>query len=449
MRSLSHLADHVLLHDLKSLVVRECGTTAELLAHLAEAEERRLHLPAAYPSMHAYCVGELHFSDSEAFKRIQAARAARRFPAILEAVAAGRLHLSAVLQLAPHLTVESADELITAATHRTKAELALVIARHCSRKDEPSQRVPEPVEFLEKSTGLASADALELTAGTSESGSSPAVQPVAAPLRGRFDLRATLDQEAHDLLLYAKALLGHAIPSGDLALVLKRALAGLVQAEEKRIFAAHCRTRPRRGTSIDRRVPAEIRRAVWLREGGRCTFTSETGTRCSSRTRIEFDHVTPVAKGGESTATNLRLCCRAHNQYAADRTFGAGFMAGKRVAARGRAAQRRERKAAAQHASTSCGTEAQALAEPESSFAPAPGLADPDSRRAELIPWLRRMGMRVDEARHGAAMCDHLSDASLEQRVKFALAALARERDRLRPHAAQAAARVPAQMMAH
>ena len=365
MRSLSHLADHVLLQDLKSLVIRERGTTAELLAHLAEAEERRLHLLAAYPSMHAYCVGELHFSDNEAFKRIQAARAARRFPAILEAVAEGRLHLSAVLQLAPHLTTESANELIAAATHRTKAELALVIARHYSRNTEAIQQVPEPVEFLENSEALVSADPLG---------------PVSEPEPQRFDLRVRLYQETHDLLNYAKALLGHAVPDGDAALILKRALATLVEAEEKRIFAAHCRTRPRRGEPKSRQVPAGIRRTVWLRDGGRCTFTSETGTRCPARTRIEFDHVTPVARGGESTAANLRLCCRAHNQYAAERTFGAGFMAGKREAARQRAAQRRERAAAA------------------------PGQVDLDARRTEVIPWLRKLGLRVDEAKRGAAM---------------------------------------------
>ncbi len=245
MRALSHLADHVLLHDLKALVTRERGTIAELLSHLAEAEERRLHLPAAYPSMHAYCVGELRMSGVEAFKRIQAARAARRFPAILEAVAAGRLHLSAVLQLAPHLTLESADELIAAAAHRSKAEVALLIARHRARVDE-TQQVPEPVGFLEISKVLVSADSASATAASPvcDPAAPPSLEALAARASERFELRVTLDQEAHDLLQYARGLLGHAIPSGDLAMVLKRSLAKLVEAEEKRIFAAHCRPLP-------------------------------------------------------------------------------------------------------------------------------------------------------------------------------------------------------------
>lgn len=407
MRSLSQLSDHVLLQDLKALVSRERTTLAELLAHLAEAEERRLHLPAAYPSMHAYCVGELHFSESEAFKRIQAARVARRFPAILEAVAAGRLHLSAVLQLAPHLTTESADELIAAATHRTKAEVALVIARHCSRNTEAIQQVPEPVEFLENSEVPVPTAEPPLDSGSAETAS---LRPVSAPAPARIDLRVSLDPETHDLLRHARALLAHAIPSGDAACILKRALTQLVEAEEKRIFAAHCRTRPRRGAPNGRYVPADVRRTVWERDGHRCTFTSETGTRCPAVARLEFDHVVPVARGGESTAANLRLRCRAHNQYAAERAFGAGFMAGRRETARRRAAQKRERAAAR--------------------GAPAPGQGAPDAREEDVVPWLRQLGLRMDEARRGAAMCEGLLGAPLEQRVKVALAGLARERFR-------------------
>ena len=76
--SLGHLADHVLLRDLTALVSQERTTTAELLAHLAEVDKRKLYLPAAYPSMYAWCVGELHLSEDAAFKRIRAARTDRK-----------------------------------------------------------------------------------------------------------------------------------------------------------------------------------------------------------------------------------------------------------------------------------------------------------------------------------------------------------------------------------
>ena len=126
--SLSHLADSTLLRDLATLVARDRTTTAELLAHLAEVDARKLYLPAAYPSMFAYCVHELHLSEDAASKRIQAARAARRFPAIFDCLADGRLHLSAVVLLVPHLSESTADELPTAATHKSKAEIEQLLA---------------------------------------------------------------------------------------------------------------------------------------------------------------------------------------------------------------------------------------------------------------------------------------------------------------------------------
>jgi len=74
------LPDDELLARVAGLAGRERGATAELVAHLAELETRRLHLRAGYSSMFAYCHGALSLTDHEAFNRIEAARAARRFP---------------------------------------------------------------------------------------------------------------------------------------------------------------------------------------------------------------------------------------------------------------------------------------------------------------------------------------------------------------------------------
>src|SRR5439155_8332359 len=96
---------------------------------------RRLYLPAAYPSMRAYCVHELHMSEDAAYKRIQTARAARQFHVIFDAVADGRLHLSAVVLLKPHLTPENLDGLLNAAAHKTKAEVELLLAERFPRSE--------------------------------------------------------------------------------------------------------------------------------------------------------------------------------------------------------------------------------------------------------------------------------------------------------------------------
>ncbi|HTM00987.1 MAG TPA: hypothetical protein VL503_07680, partial [Candidatus Omnitrophota bacterium] len=128
--SLAHLSDAVLLRGLKAILVHERETTAALLAHIAEVDARKLYAPAGYSSMFVYCVEELRLSEDAAAKRIQAARAARRFPVIFTAVAEGRLHLSGVCLLAPHLTPDNLDELVLAATHRRKPEIEELLARH-------------------------------------------------------------------------------------------------------------------------------------------------------------------------------------------------------------------------------------------------------------------------------------------------------------------------------
>jgi hypothetical protein len=147
--SLSHVPDQDLLRDLAALVARERVTTAELLAHIGEVDARRLWAPAGHPSMQAYCVEELHLSEDSARKRIHAANAARRVPAILPALADGRLSLSAVIQLAPWLSPENANELIGAATHKTRSDIEQLIADRFPRLDVPTalQRVGQSAEI--------------------------------------------------------------------------------------------------------------------------------------------------------------------------------------------------------------------------------------------------------------------------------------------------------------
>ena len=141
---LTHLDDAALLHGLRALVARERATTAAVLAHIAEVDARKLYVPAGFPSMHAYCIGELGFSEDAAFKRMQVARAARRFPAIFAAVAKGRLHLTGLGLLAPHLTEENAGELLVEASHRSNSEIEQLLARRFPRTEMLAWEVSTP-----------------------------------------------------------------------------------------------------------------------------------------------------------------------------------------------------------------------------------------------------------------------------------------------------------------
>ena len=418
--SLSHLANDVLLRALHAIVAKDRETTAELLAHVAEVDQRGLYLPAAYPSMSAYCVGELRMSEDAAYKRIQAARAARDFPAIFAAVADGSLHLTAVVRLAPHLTRENADELLASAAHKSSAAIKTLLAERFPRPDLPAQVRALASASLALPCGPADPSGLLVSkpvAHTEPSGfQGPPLDGLArlAPLSPqRFALQLTMGQETHDKLRRAQALLGHTVATRDLAEVLDRALDALIRQLEKRKFAATERPhpRPRRASRGTRYIPADVKRAVWERDGGQCTFVSPSCLRCEARDRLEYDHVRPFACGGEATVEGLRLRCRGHNQFTAEQTFGAGFMSQKRENARRARAEARARRAAA--AAGHRGND------------PRPtGAAECSDDDRDVIPWLRKLGYGLADARRAAAHCESIPDASSEDRLRHALRVL-------------------------
>jgi hypothetical protein len=399
--ALAHLSDTVLLRDLAALVARDRLTTAALLAHIAEVDARRLYLPAGYASMHAYCVEWLGLSEDAAYKRIQAARAARQFPALFSAVAEGRLHLAAVCLLAPHLTAENESELMEGATHRRKSEIEEMLARRFGPGEVGAMR---ETWGMVRALGIPAQPMAPQGVGTNDrlapgQVEGPGAEP-ASPSPERYLLQLTIAKSTQEKLRYAQALLSHAVPTGNVAQVLDRALDALIGQLERRKFGAITR-RPRpqrssaRASARGRYVPVHIRRAVWERDQGQCTFVSASGTRCKARRLLEFDHVDPVARGGQATVGGMRLRCRAHNQYEAERAFGAGFMSRKRQEARLAAAQARAR-AAAQRQSR------------------------------DVLAGLRGLGCRADEARRAALFSGTLHGATLEERMRAALKFLSR-----------------------
>ncbi len=312
--------------------------------------------------MYEYCLRELHFSEGTAYKYIAAARAVRRFPAILVALAEGRLHLRAILMLTPHLTCANADELVAAATHKTRSEIELLLAQRFPKPD-VAQRLQAIPRTLEPAPVAAPAPALgdQLAPGassrarpggeapghpeepSSQPARQPALEPVAAPVARprlaplspeRFALQLTIDQPTHDLLQRARALMSHQVPAREIAPVLRRALELLVDRLEKQNYAATARPRASKPCTSPRGISATVKRAVRERDGDRCAFVRETGKRCAARERLEFDHREALERGGAATVENVRLLCRAHNQHAAERAFGMEFMEGKRAEAR-------------------------------------------------------------------------------------------------------------------
>ncbi|MBI1797976.1 MAG: hypothetical protein HYR74_13125 [Candidatus Eisenbacteria bacterium] len=343
VRPLAYLSDATLLRNFAELLARDRHTTVELLAHILEIDARKVWAPAGYSSMYRYCVGEHHMSEDVAFKRIRVARLARRFPRVLEALLAGHLNLTGLVMLSHHVTQANGEELLTAAEDRSNAELRSLLAERFPQPDLPCalqalapaaatfrQLAAQPVAGIESRPGtFMSPDAPEPVRAAPDP--PERVTPLASD---RFGLQMTISQSTHDKLRHAQELLGHQVPANDLPAVLDRALDALIAQLEKQKFAATDAPRIARQRNVDsRHIPAEVKRAVWNRDQGRCTFVSESGHRCEERTCVGFDHIAPYARGGSATVGNIRLRCHAHNQLDAERTYGVAFMRHEREAA--------------------------------------------------------------------------------------------------------------------
>jgi hypothetical protein len=135
----------------------------------------------------------------------------------------------------------------------------------------------------------------------------------------------TADQALKDKLERARDLLRHANPSGDIAVIMDRALDLLLAEIEKTKFgkADHPkRARPAKPGSVTRAA----RREVAARDGERCAFVDAQGRRCPARAFLEVDHIQPKALGGSGTSENLRLLCAAHNRLEAEQCFGQEYI---------------------------------------------------------------------------------------------------------------------------
>jgi hypothetical protein len=157
-RPLQSIHDDELLRRLAELMGQSRRVEADIVAHIAEVEERGLYAREAFPSMLAYCMTVLHLSEAEAYLRILASRASRKHPLLLTMLADGRLHLTAIVKLAPHLTLANRDVLLERATHRSKRQILELVAEIAPRPDVPAVVRKLPERRIGMATPLAAPD---------------------------------------------------------------------------------------------------------------------------------------------------------------------------------------------------------------------------------------------------------------------------------------------------
>lgn len=376
---LTRLPDAELLRSLKALVRDERRHVVSVLRHLAEMERRRLAYKEGYRSLFEYCRRELRYAEGETARRIHASRAAARFPILYRAIDRGLLSLTTVSMLAPLLTRSNFRRLIRSAMGRSTREVERLVAAE-NPMPERRERVriisvaPSPaaaegpgsaegrIQGTAAGNGVdldlrpeapefpAGTDAAPLLSGTSGglplTEAAPDSRPADGAPRGAARVRFSFtgDEDLLAAVERAKELLRHRHPFGGLEEVFTEAVAALLErldphrrAERARSCRKSPGTRDRNPVTPQavsnpparrrRSIPQAVKVAVWRRDEGRCAYVSASGRRCGAAGDLEYDHVTPWARGGRSDdPANIRLLCRGHNGLEARREFGDGVV---------------------------------------------------------------------------------------------------------------------------
>ena len=368
---------------LAELLDREHAAMADFLLALADFDRKLLWQALGYASLFSFLRRELRLSAGAAQYRKTAAELVQRYPQVEAALRAGDLCLSSVIELAKVITPENVDELLPRFFGLSARDAAAVAVSIRPVQDPPRR---ELVTVLPAAVLVAPADAAARGATLDEGAADPfrtselnrPVQAVALPtpaparprppsieiepLSGELRrLHVTVPTRLVEKLEAARAALSHSHPGAETGDILEVGLDLIIRRFEKRRglvkkprpLKAKPSPAPRapgdelpdsRGgcgeevappaPSVARvepaeppvrkrePIPAQVKRAVWLRDGGRCQWPVEGGGVCGSTLRVEIDHVVPVGRGGSSGVEDLRCLCDFHNQLAARQVYG-------------------------------------------------------------------------------------------------------------------------------
>jgi hypothetical protein len=345
------LSSSDLLVNTQKLVASCAGLEAELLLHLGEIDHRKLYLDCGCSSLFVFCVKRYGFSEDITCSRTAVARAARQFPAILDSIRSGEVHLTGMRLLILHLTPENHREVLARAAGKSKRDIEELVASLSPQAPVPTvvrklpercAPAPEPQQPLVLTPAPNDTPPREIDVPASPTTiARPPRRPVMAPLsQETYKIQFTASRAFRDKLRQAQDLLRHRVPDGDPAAILEDALDLLIEKVKKERFAIGRKPREttmaRTVVASGRDVPDPMKREVAERDEERCAYVDPTtGYRCEETGGLEFDHIDGFARVPEHRPDRIRLLCRAHNQHVAEKMYGREFMEQKRTSKRG------------------------------------------------------------------------------------------------------------------
>ncbi len=304
--------DKTLLYRAKILARRERKITLIVLRYLREIERRMIFAKLGYPSLFEFAVKELGYSESSAHRRISSMRLCRSLPAVEEKLERGELNLTLLSMAQSFFHIEKIDN------NETKAEILRAVEGHSTRDAQKilMSQSQSPERHRRESAKLISTRSSLVT--------------------------VVLPDNVMQQINEVRSLLSHAHPHMKISDVLSLSVGEFLKNLQKKKFsnaenaissrsnsarAPNALPAPKVGAAPNkthaRYIPMNLRRAVWTRDGGRCTYVEPASKRrCCSKHLLELDHIVPFASGGWHSLENLRLRCRLHNQLSAIQMFG-------------------------------------------------------------------------------------------------------------------------------
>ena len=310
------------------------------LGFIVETERRKIYLKVGYSSLFDYCIKVLGYSESQAMRRISAARCIVQFPDVFPLLQTNELNLSTISRVSKILTAENCATVLARIRGKSLREVEAIAAEHDPAAAFPRDRVRTVVARVPVTSQLGQnhlrydgekSSSGEQSTSNRHSEESPATVAVQRGLQ--LERRKRVEFTAHDELMAKldriRSLASHRLPANATLEQLIDFMADYVlQREAPEARQERRATRPARqgaakssASSNPRQIPTRVRDQVFMRDK-RCTYVSPTGKRCGSTHVLQIDHIKPVARGGASTVDNLRLLCAFHNRLEAERLMG-------------------------------------------------------------------------------------------------------------------------------
>ena len=320
--ALRKLSNDELIRRLIDDVARERAMTIAVLHDLNEMERRRLYLDLGCSSLFDYCVRKLKYSSSAAARRIQAARCIRRFPVVLRLLQANEISLTTVGSIAPILNTQNCESILKRVRGVSCRQVERIVCEYrppvAMRDRVKPVRVVTPgagSEIKQFSQFLADDEFValfeEVRQLMSRDGHHPSMAEVLKTTLREYRDRHSPAARHERRGARTKAAAVASVGIGEV----------VNEASTPDSRRRECEDAPKA-----RHVPDDIRDAVFVRDGGRCTFISGDGTRCGSTHGLQIDHIRPFSAGGTHDLSNLRLLCAAHNRRAAEMVLGSNVM---------------------------------------------------------------------------------------------------------------------------